>query len=40
VIARLAAANAHVFRTDQFGLTTFLLTRDGRISSLPATSSP
>jgi competence protein ComEC len=33
VIARLAAAHAHVFRTDQFGLTTFLLTPDGRISA-------
>jgi competence protein ComEC len=31
VIGRLAAAHAHVFRTDQFGLTTFLLTPDGRI---------
>jgi competence protein ComEC len=33
VIARLAAAHAHVFRTDQFGLTTFLLTPNGRISA-------
>jgi competence protein ComEC len=40
IIARLAAAHAHVFRTDQFGLATFLLSRDGRISTLPATSNP
>ena len=40
IIARLAAAHARVYRTDQFGLTTFLLSRDGRISTLPATSNP
>ncbi len=34
IIARLAAANAHVFRTDQFGLTTFLLDRDGSVHEL------
>ena len=34
VIARLAAARAHVFRTDQFGLTTFLLGRDGRVRAV------
>ena len=31
VIARLAQARARVFRTDQFGLTTFLLGRDGSV---------
>jgi competence protein ComEC len=40
VIARLIAAHAHVYRTDQFGLTTFLLTRDGRIAAIPAASNP
>jgi competence protein ComEC len=33
VITRLAAAHARVFRTDRFGLTTFLLTPDGRIAA-------
>ena len=32
IIARLAAAHAHVYRTDEFGIATFLLSRDGRIS--------
>jgi competence protein ComEC len=40
VIQRLADAHARVFRTDQFGLTTFLLSRDGQISALPAASNP
>ena len=40
IVARLAAARAHVFRTDQFGLTTFLLTPDGRISTLNPASNP
>jgi competence protein ComEC len=40
VIQRLANAHARVFRTDQFGLTTFLLTRDGQIAALPAASMP
>ena len=40
IIARLAAAHAHVYRTDQFGLTTFLLSRDGRISTVPIPSNP
>jgi competence protein ComEC len=40
VVARLAAAPARLFRTDEFGLTTFLLSRDGRISSLTAASNP
>ncbi len=31
VIERLAAEHAHLFRTDEFGLTTFLLTPDGGI---------
>jgi competence protein ComEC len=33
IIARLAAAHARLFRTDRFGLTTFLLSRDGRIAA-------
>jgi competence protein ComEC len=33
IIARLAAAHARVFRTDRFGLTTFLLSPDGRIAA-------
>ena len=37
---RLAAAHAHVYRTDSFGLTTFLLDRDGRIFTLTAASDP
>jgi len=40
VIQRLADAHTRVFRTDQFGLTTFLLNRDGQISALPAASIP
>ena len=32
VIARLAAARTRLYRTDEFGLTTFLLGRDGRIT--------
>ncbi|HUD22919.1 MAG TPA: ComEC/Rec2 family competence protein [Acidobacteriaceae bacterium] len=36
IIQRLADAHARVFRTDQFGLTTFLLSRDGQIFALPA----
>jgi competence protein ComEC len=40
IIARLARAHAHVFRTDQFGLTTFLLSRDGRISESTGASNP
>ncbi|ADW70495.1 ComEC/Rec2 family competence protein [Granulicella tundricola] len=31
VIGRLAAQHTHLFRTDELGLTTFLLTPDGRI---------
>jgi competence protein ComEC len=40
IVQRLHDAHARVFRTDQFGLTTFLLSRDGRISALPAAASP
>jgi competence protein ComEC len=40
IIARLAAAHARIFRTDQFGLTTFLLSNDGGISVLPPASNP
>lgn len=31
VIDRLAAAHTHLYRTDEFGLTTFLLSRDGQL---------
>jgi competence protein ComEC len=40
IIARLAAAHARLFRTDRFGLTTFLLSRDGRIAAFPGASNP
>jgi competence protein ComEC len=40
VVQRLHDANARVFRTDQFGLTTFLLSRDGHIAALPTPSVP
>jgi competence protein ComEC len=40
IIDRLRAAHAHVFRTDQSGLTTFLLSRDGRIAVLPTAPLP
>jgi competence protein ComEC len=40
VIARLHDAHARVFRTDQLGLATFLLSRDGRIAALPPASNP
>jgi competence protein ComEC len=33
VIERFAEAHTRLFRTDEFGLTTFLLTRDGRIQT-------
>jgi competence protein ComEC len=33
IIARLAATHARVYRTDRFGLTTFLLTPDGHIAA-------
>ena len=34
ILSRLAAAHAHVYRTDQFGVTTFLLGRDGRVQEV------
>ena len=40
IIQRLADAHARVFRTDRFGLTTFLLSHDGQIAALPAASNP
>jgi competence protein ComEC len=40
IITRLAAAHTHLYRTDEFGLTTFLLTPDGRIATLPPASNP
>ena len=40
IIQRLTDAHARLFRTDEFGLTTFLLSRDGRISALTAASNP
>jgi competence protein ComEC len=40
IVQRLAAAHAHLFRTDQFGLTTFLLSRDGTISAKTVASGP
>jgi competence protein ComEC len=40
IIARLAAAHARVYRTDEFGLTTFLLSRDGRIFESTGASNP
>jgi competence protein ComEC len=40
IIARLAAAHARLYRTDRFGLTTFLLTPDGRIAALSPASNP
>jgi len=40
VIARLAAAHTHVYRTDRMGLTTFLLSSDGRIAAAGAASNP
>jgi competence protein ComEC len=39
IVSRLVAAHAHVFRTDQLGLTTFLLSGDGRISVLSPASN-
>jgi competence protein ComEC len=39
-IAHLAAAHARVYRTDELGLTTFLLDRDGGIHEFTGTSNP
>jgi competence protein ComEC len=40
IIARLAQAHAHVYRTDEFGVTTFRLSPDGKISALNPASNP
>jgi competence protein ComEC len=40
IIQRLADAHARLFRTDRLGLTTFVLSRDGRISPITAASNP
>ena len=40
IVQRLIEAHAHVFRTDRFGLTTFILSRDGGISARPGASNP
>jgi competence protein ComEC len=40
IIERLADAHARVYRTDEFGLTTFLLTPDGRINESTGASNP
>jgi competence protein ComEC len=40
IIQRLAAEHAKVFRTDDFGLTTFLLTPDGKIIAEAGASIP
>ena len=40
VIESLAEAHARLFRTDEFGLTTFLLSRDGQITTHTAASVP
>jgi competence protein ComEC len=39
IIDRLADAHAHVFRTDRFGLTTFVLSADGGIAARPNASN-
>ncbi len=40
VIDRIAEARTKLYRTDEFGLTTFLLTRDGRIREILDASNP
>ena len=40
IIERLAAAHTRVFRTDQFGMTTFRLSLDGKISAVTSASNP
>ena len=40
VIARFAAAGTHLWRTDEFGLTSFLLTPDGGIREIVAMHPP
>jgi competence protein ComEC len=39
IIERLADAHAHVFRTDEFGLTKFVLSPDGGIAAVPNASN-
>ncbi len=40
VIERIAEARTKLYRTDEFGLTTFLLARDGGIREIVGTSNP
>ncbi len=40
IIQRLAGAHARLFRTNEFGLTTFLLSRDGSIAATSGASAP
>jgi competence protein ComEC len=40
VIERIAEARSKLYRTDEFGLTTFLLGRDGQIREILDTSNP
>jgi competence protein ComEC len=40
VVARIAAARTRLYRTDEFGLTTFLLERDGSIREVVEASNP
>jgi len=40
VVERLIESNAHLYRTDQFGLTTFMLSSEGQIAALPFASVP
>jgi competence protein ComEC len=40
VIERIAEARTKLYRTDEFGLTTFLLARDGRIHEILDASNP
>ena len=39
IIERLAETHAHVFRTDEFGLTSFVLSPDGGIAAMPNASN-
>lgn len=39
ILNRLAARHTLMYRTDEFGLTTFLLSRDGRISAITGASN-
>jgi len=40
VVTRIAEAHTHLFRTDEFGLSQFLLTHDGAIRESGAQPSP